>query len=66
MSTLIINLPDDRLRALKKLSTRLNISPEELVRLSIEDILTRPEETFQQAMDYVLEKNSELYRRLAA
>ena len=66
MSTLTINLSDDRLRALKKLSTRLNISPEELVRLSIEDILTRPEETFQSAMKYVLEKNDELYQRLAA
>ena len=66
MSTLSINLPDDRLRALKKLSTRLNISPEELVRLSIEDILTRPEETFRGAMEYILEKNSELYQRLAA
>ncbi len=66
MSTLTINLTDDRLRALQKLSNRLKVSPEELVRLSIEDILTRPEETFQSAMDYVLEKNSELYQRLAA
>ena len=66
MSILTIKLTDDRLRALKKLSTRLNVSPEELVRLSIEDILSHPEDTVQRAMDYVLEKNSELYRRLAA
>ena len=66
MSALTINLTDDRLRALKKLSSRLNISPEELVRLSIEDILTRSEESFQSAMEYVLEKNTELYQRLAA
>ena len=66
MSTLIVNLADDRLRALQKLSSRLNISPEELVRFSIEEILTRPEETFQRAIEYVLEKNSELYQRLAA
>ncbi|MCP4167282.1 MAG: DNA-binding protein [Chloroflexi bacterium] len=65
MSTLTINLTDDRLRALQKLSNRLKVSPEELVRLSIEDMLTRPEETFQSAMDYVLEKNNELYQRLA-
>lgn len=66
MSTLTINLTDDRLRALEKLSNRLNISSEELVRMSIEEILTRPDETFQHAMKYVLEKNSELYKRLAA
>ncbi len=66
MSTLTVDLADDRLRALQKLSTRLKISPEELIRLSIEEILTRPEETFQSAIEYVLEKNSELYQRLAA
>ncbi len=54
------------MRALKELSSRLNIAPEELVRLSIEDILTRPEENFRQALEYVLEKNSELYQRLAS
>jgi len=66
MSTLQISLPDDRLRALEKLSARLNISPEELVRMSIEEILTRPEEEFQRAVKYIIEKNSELYDRLAA
>jgi len=66
MSTFTINLPDDRLRALKKLSNRLNISPEELVRLSIEEILTRPEETYRQAIEYIVDKNSDLYQRLAA
>lgn len=65
MNTLIIDLSEDRLRALERLSDQLQISPEELVRLSIDDILTRPEETFQRAMEYVLEKNTELYQRLA-
>ncbi len=66
MSTLQISLPDDRLRALEKLSDRLKISPEELVRMSIEEILTRPEEEYQRAVKYILEKNSDLYNRLAS
>jgi len=66
MDKITISLPDDRLRALKKLSNSLNISPEELVRMSIEELLTRPQEAFQDAVDYVLDKNSELYRRLSA
>ena len=66
MSTLQISLPDDRLRALEKLSDRLKISPEELVRMSIEEILTRPEEEYQRAVKYILAKNSDLYNRLAA
>ena len=66
MDTITIALPDDRLLELKERATRFSISPEELVRVSIEELLTRPDEAFQTAVDYVLKKNAELYRRLAA
>ncbi len=65
MTTMTITLPDDRARELKETARRLNVSPEDLVRVSIEELLTRPEETFQRAVDYVLEKNADLYKRLA-
>ena len=39
---------------------------EELVRASVEELLASPEETFLEAVDYVLKKNQELYKRLAA
>lgn len=38
---------------------------EELVRVSIEELLSRPDEAFERAVEYVLEKNAELYQRLA-
>jgi hypothetical protein len=66
MDTITISLPNDRLRALRKLSHQLNVSPEELIRLSVEELLTRPQENFREAAEYILEKNSDLYRRLAA
>jgi hypothetical protein len=65
MNTITITLPDDRLLKLRETATHLNVSPEELVRVSIEELLTRPEEAFQRAVDYVLKKNAELYWRLA-
>ena len=65
MTTLTIALPEDRLQQLKERAARLRITPEELVRASIEELLTRPDEEFERALTYVLEKNSELYRRLA-
>jgi hypothetical protein len=65
MTTITITLPDDRLLKLKEGATRLSVSPEELVRVSIEELLSRPDEAFQRAVNYVLEKNAELYRRLA-
>jgi predicted transcriptional regulator len=65
MSNITIALPDDRLTKLKELAARLHITPEELVRVSIEELIARPEETFRQAVQYVLTKNAELYQRLA-
>jgi hypothetical protein len=65
MSTISVSLPDDHLIKLKELASNYGITPEELVRLSVEDLLSQPNETFQRAVDYVLDKNSELYRRLA-
>jgi len=65
MTTITISLPDDRLQKLKEIATRFSVAPEELVRVSIEELLTRPEEDFRRALEYVLNKNAELYRRLA-
>ena len=65
MHTITITLSDGRLAKLQEIAARLHIAPEELARASVEDLLARPEETCQHAIDYVLKKNAELYRRLA-
>ena len=65
MPTITVALPEERLTELTEMARRLGVVPEELVRVSIEELLTRPEEDFEQAVDYVLTKNAELYRRLA-
>jgi hypothetical protein len=65
MSTLTINIPEDRWARLKAISDQFGISPEELIRISVDDLLTRPQEDCKQAIDYVVKKNEELYRRLS-
>lgn len=65
MTTITITIPDDRLRKLQEIAARLQVAPEDLVRVSLEELLTRPDETFQRAAHYVLQKNADLYRRLA-
>ncbi len=65
MSSITVALPEDRLVKLKEMARQLGVVPEELVRVSIEELLSRPEPDFEQAVDYVLAKNAELYRRLA-
>ena len=65
MSTLTITISEDRLAKLQEIADRFNIKPEDLARVSIEELLTRPAESFQQVADYILQKNADLYRRLA-
>ncbi len=65
MTTITIALPEDHLQKLREIALRFQVAPEELVRVSIEELLARPEEDFRRALEYVLRKNAELYRRLA-
>jgi predicted RecB family endonuclease len=65
MSTLTITLSDEKLLALRKLAGDLGVEPEELIRLSVDDLLTRSDDAFEKVVTKVLEKNTELYKRLA-
>ena len=65
MATLTVTLSEERWLQLKEKARRYHVSPEDLLRASLEELLTRPDEAFQQAVEYVLAKNADLYRRLA-
>jgi predicted transcriptional regulator len=65
MTTITISLSDDRLRQLQEMAEQFKVAPEELACAGIEELLARPEEELNRALDYVLNKNSELYQRLA-
>jgi len=64
MRTITVTISHDCLLKLKELADRLNITPEELARVTIVEFLARPDDTFERAVYYVLNKNSDLYRRL--
>jgi hypothetical protein len=65
MSSITINLQAEQMARLQDIANRLGISIEDLARVSIEELLAAPDERFEQAANYVLKKNEELYRRLA-
>jgi predicted transcriptional regulator len=58
-------LPPAQAEKLRQVAERLGISPAELARAAVTDLLAEQDETFQQAAERVLQKNAELYRRLA-
>ena len=65
MTTITIPLTEDRLAKLRQVAEQAGLSPEEMLRRRVESWLERPDDEFAQAAASVLQKNTELYRRLA-
>jgi len=65
MTMITIPLSDERLAQLRAWAEQTGLTPEEFLRRRVEQLLEKPDEQFHKAAAYVLEKNAELYRRLA-
>ncbi len=65
MSVLKIAVSEERLARLEEKARRLHVTPEALLEASLEELVGRLDEEFQEAMARVLSKNADLYRRLA-
>jgi hypothetical protein len=60
-----IELSPAQEQRLRQEAERLKITPEELARAALSDLLSERDEDFKIAAQRVLQKYSELYRRLA-
>lgn len=65
MHAITITIPDDRLVKLQETATRLGVSLEELILMGVDQVLNQSEQAYIGAAEYVLQKNAELYQRLA-
>ncbi len=63
--TISLQLPDDAERRLAEAAKRLNVPVQDLAAAAVRDLLTQPAPDFEAAAARVLDKNRELYRRLA-
>lgn len=64
MVTYSISLSEKQSQQLREIADQYNVAPEELIRASVEDLLIHQQNDFQTALEYVLKKNRELYKRL--
>jgi hypothetical protein len=62
---LAIELPAAQADKLRAEAQRLGLSPEDLARAALSDLLSTPDPEFQDAARRVLTKNQDLYKRLA-
>ena len=65
MTQFTIQLDDKKAAFLREKSKQFGLAPEQLVAATIADLIALPDPNFEQAMKNVLNKNNELYIRLA-
>jgi antitoxin FitA len=65
MPIIAIPLMEDRLAKLRTWAEQTGLTPEEFLRQHVEKLLDWRDEQFREAVDYVLQKNAGIYRRLA-
>jgi hypothetical protein len=65
MPDLTVTLSVEDVRRLEELSKRERLTVAQIMQLGIKDLIGLPEERFQTVTRSIMEKNAELYRRLA-
>jgi hypothetical protein len=65
MTTLTVSLSDEHSQKLHAAAERAGMSAEQLAAARLQEWLAQPDAQFQDAVRHVLEKNRELYKRLA-
>lgn len=60
-----VEVPANLESQLGDVASRLKVSINDLATAAVRDLVTRPDEDFERAAVRVLDKNRELYRRLA-
>jgi len=65
MPSITLELSDNQLQKLQELATLYGVTLEVLLKIGLDDWLNSQTNEFVEAADYVLQKNAELYRRLA-
>ena len=62
---ILLQLDEEQSQRLERMARELNVDANELAKAAINDLVSRPSADFNRAVKYVLDKNRELYRRLA-
>jgi antitoxin FitA len=65
MKTITLTLEDKKIEQLQKKAIELGLSLDDLVVAIFDDLLSKPDDEFNNAMNYILKKNVNLYKKLA-
>ena len=62
---LTIDLTEEQAALLRDKAASLTIEPAELAKRAVTDLLSQPDDEIRRIIDYVVDKNQELYERLS-
>ena len=65
MARITVEIDDSKAALLQEKAEKFGLLPDQFVTISIEDLIGQPEPEFEAAIQKVLSKNKELYKRLA-
>ena len=65
MTRIIVEIDDNKAAILENKAKKFGLLPEQFVSASIEDLISQPDPDLEAAIRKVLDKNQELYERLA-
>lgn len=65
MTTITVQLEDDKANALRQKAKRYGLKAEQFLTATVDDLVGQPDPDFDDAARRVLSKNAELYKRLA-
>ena len=65
MKALTVNLPEPTASRLEAAAQQLGVSLDDFLRMSVEEKLARVDDSFRDAIEKVVSKNAELYKRLS-
>jgi len=65
MAIIKVEIDDSKAAILREKAKKFGLLPDQFVTASIEDLISQPDPDFEAAMQKVLSKNKELYKRLS-
>ena len=65
MVKIVVSLTDKQATELKNMAASIGLTVEDLARLGVADLLMQSKTEFEKTLTYILNKNRDLYERLA-
>jgi|GEM_PF-564418 len=65
MATINLNIDENKVKLLKQKAEEYGLSLDELLTATFDDLISKPDKNFSEAVKYIIKKNKKLYQKLS-